>query len=311
VQRGHDPKLWAHHLPVWEENHLAESKEVEQFARVTVHTLCLSGALRPLNIQVDGIPPLVIPLHVVVSGGKFRLIFDLRLFNCGEWCEQLPMPGIRNLRDWLCAGDLLLKGDLKSGYHQIRMNAKWHAYCAIEFDGVLYALLHLPFGLSSAVRCFQELTSSLATGLSRFTPSLAYIDDFLFRASPGDLCPGKGWPMIVDWPYKRKDLCLNQFGALVSFGLILGAGKCEGPSTLMVWIGFLIDTVKMFVTLSSQRVDKLHALLEQAARGVSLPNREWAKLAGYIASAEPGGLPTPFRVHWPTAGGGGGRRRSR
>ena len=45
--------------------------------------------------------------------------------------------------------------------------------------------------------------------------------------------------------------------AMISFGLVLGAAKCEGPTRLMDWLGFQVDTAQMTVGLSSKRIKKI------------------------------------------------------
>ncbi len=69
------------------------------------------------------------------------------------------------------------KLDWTSGYSHVPLHAKMRGSMVVFWDGHLWAMTSLPFGLGSAVEAFQCLTNVPARILQKDTLALEYIDD--------------------------------------------------------------------------------------------------------------------------------------
>eukprot|EP00666_Eupelagonemidae_sp_cell4sb_P004727 gene4727-2710_t len=131
------------------------------------------------------------------------------------------------------------------------MHHSFHTYLTVEYDGRLFSLLVVPFGLESAPSYCQRLARGVARvfrqhdtnceAFYRRAPGARRRDDFLIAAatSVGDARP---WPELTvrqRHPRRRN----NAYNVFSSLGLALGTPKCdERPSNQPEFLGYIIYT---------------------------------------------------------------------
>ena len=131
------------------------------------------GFIRP-SISPWGAPV----LFVKKKDGSLRLCIDYRQLNRVTICNQYPLPRIDELFDQLQGSRVYSKIDLRSGYHQLRVQKGDVPKIAFRARYGHYEFLVMPFGLTNAPTAFIDLMNRVFQPyMDRFV--IVFIDDIL------------------------------------------------------------------------------------------------------------------------------------
>lgn len=150
---------------------LAPSKMQELASQL--QELSDKGFIRP-SVSPWGAPV----LFVKKKDGSFRMCIDYRELNKLTIKNRYPLPRIDDLFDQLQGSTCFSKIDLRSGYHQLRIQDEDIPKTAFRTRYGHYEFLVMPFGLTNAPAVFMDLMNRVCKPfLDKFV--IVFIDDIL------------------------------------------------------------------------------------------------------------------------------------
>ena len=141
--------------------------------KAQLEELLSKGFIRP-SISPWGAPILLMRK----KDGSLRLCIDYRQLNRVTIRNQYPLPRIDELFDQLQGSRVYSKIDLRSGYHQLRVQESDVPKTAFRTRYGHYEFLVMPFGLTNAPVAYMDLMNRVFQPyLDRFV--IVFIDDIL------------------------------------------------------------------------------------------------------------------------------------
>ncbi|SAM00569.1 hypothetical protein [Absidia glauca] len=164
-------------------------------------------------------------LFVKKKNGEMRMCIDYRALNKVTIRNAHPLPRIDECLDRLHGASYFTSLDLKSGYHQVRIQADDMPKTAFNTRYGQFEFRVLPFGLTNAPPTFQKLMNGVLC---------SYLDDFALVYLDGILI----FSRTADEHRQHVRLVLER---LREANLIVNIKKCEFNRRELTFVGFKIS----------------------------------------------------------------------
>ncbi len=170
-------------------------------------------------------------------------------------------------------GTLLAKIDVKSAYRIVPVHPDDRPLLGMSFEGKEYADATLPFGLRSAPKIFTALADALLWILKEHGVAfiMHYLDDFITLGPPGSQQCQTNLQIIL--------------GICELLGIPLAVDKIDGPATVITFLGFLLNTIAMTISLPKEKLDRIAKLVSDWQARKSCTKSELDSLIGQLQHA--------------------------
>ncbi len=165
----------------------------------------------------------------------------------------------------------LSKIDLKNTYRILPVHPDDRYLLAVRWHEDVYVDQALPFGLRSAPKLFTAFADALGWELCEagLLHHIHYLDDFLFFTTPG----------------AQQDPLPPALRILEQLGVPVAMHKIEGPSSVLSFLGILIDTGRCKLRLPLAKLEHMQVLLDVWSSRRSGPKHEFESLVGHLSHA--------------------------
>ena len=164
-------------------------------------------------------------------------------------------------------GALMFKTDLSRAYKQLFVDPREIHMLAFKWKNCIYIDKTLPFGLRSAAYLCQRTTNMIRYILKqRDVDIVNYIDDL----------GGADTPEKASLSYQVLKQTLKEIG------VVENEKKACAPSTQMVFLGTLLDSEKMEIRITDDRMFEIRSILPKWLQRKSASKRELQTLIGKL-----------------------------
>ena len=213
-------------------------------------------------------PIFVRPKH----DGLFRLILNLRKLNEITQYIHFKMETLSSVLRLVTPMAYMAKIDIKDAYYSVPIKLEDQKLLKFKFDNVLYQFTSLPNGYSEGPRKFTKLLKPPLAALRKAHVTLAaYLDDIFTL--------GKTKAKCSENIFKIMEL-------FQSLGFIIHPEKSIfEPTTTLEFLGFIIDSMDITVSLTIDKKVSIKTLCTQTLTSEHNTVRDIACLLGKFSSS--------------------------
>ena len=255
------------------------SAENKQFIDIEINDMLEKQIIVPTSHEAGEFVSPIFP--VPKPDGRLRIILNLKQLNAYIEYLHFKMDNIKTVLANVTKGCLMASIDLKSAYYSIKVHDEYQKYLKFQYDEGLYKFTCFPNGLAPCPRKFTKVIkvpTSYLRELGHFI--LGYIDDFFLKASNSDKC------------WKAVEAAVHLFQKL---GFTIHPLKSQfEPTTCIIFLGFVIDSIAMTIKLTDDKKSKLKQLINDLLAANVITIRSVASIVGKMVSSLPGSLYGPL-----------------
>ena len=256
--------------------HFCNSPRDLSWANAELQRWRSSGILTPFLKKET---PLIHPWFVVWKRGKPRLVIDfLRLNSAISESPSVQYQDLRSLPPLVKKGNFMFSIDIKSAFHHIPLSQSLQTLSCISWQGQVFALTVMSFGLNMAPRIWcQVLEFPLSILRAEGVILSSYMDDILG---------------IAPTRTQARQSILRCLEVLTSFGFVLSWEKSVlAPTREIQHLGFTINSRLLSFSIPPAKLSDIRNFCFSAATRPHLRLRTVQSLLGKILAVSVAFLP--------------------
>ena len=237
------------------------------------------GIIEPCDYDEDGFYSTL--FTTPKRDGTARVIFNLSDLNEFIKTDHFKMETVKQAIDLMIQDCYFASIDLKHAYYSVLIDEEYRKYFRFLWNGQAYQFIVMAQGLSTAPRDYTKLLKPpfSALRIAGFTV-LGYIDDSIFIEEQAEDIK------------KALNAATQLFDKL---GMTISVKKSVfEPTQEIEYLGFLLNSKNMTVTLTQRKKDKIEALARRLYRKTKFPVRKLCKFIGNAVAAEQGVWSAPL-----------------
>ena len=235
-------------------------------------SLLKKGAIVPTDVKPTDYFSPIFPR--VNKDGTTRLLLNLKSLNDYVEHVHFKMEGFSSVLELLTPNCWLASVDLKSAYYSVPILGDHQKYLKFLWEDNAYVFVAMPNGYADGPRVFTKmLKPPFAELRGRGYPSVVFLDDSILKGNTFFDC---------------LENVTETVKLLQSLGFTIHPDKSVlKPTQEIEFLGYLINTVTMMISLPLRKVEKIEADSRRLLDNPSTTVREVASLLGqYVATAE-------------------------
>ena len=233
------------------------------------------------------------------KSGKYRAILNLKGLNKHIEKHHFKMATRWSAVRLMTPNCFMALLDLKDAYYVVPIAEEHRKYLRFYWQGCLYQYTCKPNGLSSAPKCFTKLLKPVYSTLRQHGHlNVGYIDDSYLQDSDTKECllnisdtqtlfTRLGFVINI-----CQECLLNISDTQTLFtrlGFVINVEKsCFIPAQRITFLGFVLDSVSMTITLTDDKKAKVKAYCKVLLPKTNTTITELAQLVGTLVSCLPG-----------------------
>ena len=255
-----------------------------KFVYDEIQSLLAKGVLTKVD-PVDGQFLSNIFLRPKKDTGKFRMILNLKTLNKFIDHQHFKMDTFDSALRLINRCSFMASLDLADAYYTLKIHEADRKYLRFKFEDQIYEFTCVPNGIKSGPRLFTKLMKIPLAALRKQHNVIitGYIDDTLIVANSQTQC-------IVGVKHTAE--------LLQKLGFSINWDKSElVPTTKLQYLGYVIDSDLMKVTLPVRKIENIHEMVQDIIKHDSCTIRTAAQVAGSLIATIPANKFAPLFVN--------------